>query len=30
MGDHLEDMIRYVGEENFERAHVCDYLKFNL
>nr|KYP51286.1 hypothetical protein KK1_026842 [Cajanus cajan] len=27
MDDNLEEMIRDVGEENFERAHVYDTLK---
>jgi len=27
MGDHLEDMVRDVGEENFVKAHLYDSLK---
>jgi len=27
MGDHLEDMVRDVGEENFEKAHLFNSLK---
>jgi len=29
MSDHLEDMVRNIGEENFGRAHLYDYLKSN-
>jgi len=29
MNDHLEDMVRDVGEENFEKAHLFDSLMFN-
>jgi len=27
--DHLEDMVRDVGEENFEKAHLFNSLKFD-
>jgi len=27
MNDHLEEMTRDVGEENFGKAHLYDFLK---
>ena len=30
MDDNLEEMIRDVGEENFQRAHVYEALKFDF
>jgi len=29
MNDLLEEMVRDVGEENFGKAHLYDYLKFD-
>jgi len=29
MNDYLEDMVHDVGEENFEKAHLFNSLKFD-